>query len=207
MIEECPFFTINWNLLEEPYLSSGYGLDFENAAKSLQKSLVFGGYNGNTLPGFLQSATAVTQDICEQLSLYGQDGGCSINTNFNDVKKSQFNSFIAYLRFRFEKLKQLCNSAVDGRWNQECKKICLRYNFDFLNNVFSFDCDISDSNLIDSFKVEEVFSVETFSGTIYYEFYVKQDVNSGLSEELEQKITETHLVTTEFNEVLSKTRE
>lgn len=205
LIDECPFFTINWNILEEPYQSSGYGLGIENSIQDVQQSLCGSGFNGGNIPEFLQSAIDKSELAKQNLSSWGSSD-CSIETNFDDIKKAHFNSFVSFLRAKFERYKILCNYQIDGRWgNQPCKKIALKYEFDFLNNDFSFTINqLSDSELIDSEKIEEVFNLETFSGSIYYEFYVKPEVICELPDGLIDKINYLYDKT---HEIADKTEE
>lgn len=205
LVDECPFFNINWDWLEEPYQSSGYGLDFEVAAENLEQALYGIGYNGSNLPEFLQQAIDTSADLKTTISGYGSNT-CTINTNFEKVKKAQYYSFVAFLRNKFERYKNLCNYQIDGRWgNQPCKLIELKYEFSFLNNTFEFTINqVSDSELIDSYKVEEEFDVSTFSGSIYYKFYVKPEVVTELPEGLIDKINYLYDKT---HEIADKTEE
>lgn len=205
LVEECPFFNINFDSIPEPYQSSGYGLGFEDAAENLELALSGSGYNGNNLPGFLQEAIDISAILKNTVSGYGSNT-CTINTNFEEVKKAQYYSFVAFLRNKFERYRQLCNYQIDGRWgNQPCKLIELKYEFSFLNNTFQFTINqVSDAELIDSEKIEEAFDVSTFSGSIYYKFYVKPEVVTELPEGLIDKINYLYDKT---REIADKTEE
>ena len=211
LIETCPFFEVNLNNLEEPFQSASYSKGIEEAASVLQQALSpgFQGYNGGTIGEHLQDCMDIAASACASLSQYGSSPGCTINTNFDSVKKAQFYSFVAFLRNKFERYRHLCNYQVDGRWNQSCKKIELKYEFSFLNNIFQSTVnEVTDlqEGLIDSEKIEEAFDVATFSGTIYYRFFVKPEVTATiqLPDGLEDKINYLY---EKGHEILDKTEE
>lgn len=209
LIEECPFFGLNYNHLEEPFASADMARDVETCADNLEQCLSpsRGGYNGGTIGQHLQDCMDIAATAKESLGNYGAYGSCQITTNFDSVKKAQFYSFVAFLRNKFERYRLLCNYQIDGRYNQSCKKLELKYEFSFLNNTFQFTVNqISDAVLIDSEKIEEEFDVSTFSGQIYYKFYVKPEVTATLelSEEFQDKI---NYIFDKTHEILDKTEE
>lgn len=186
LIETCPFFLIDVGEIEEPYKSAGYSKAIEIVASDLQQQLAIGGYNGGTIPEHLQDCLDLTSSIKSILSSAGSSS-CIINTNFEEIQKSQFNSFVAYLRWRFESLKNECNYAHQQLWNFPCKKITITFTFNMASNQYSYTSIIEDSNIVDSLKISEDFDMSSFSGQIQYEYYVKQ--SSGvISPELEEKI-------------------
>lgn len=209
LIEECPFFGINYNHLEEPFSETPY--DVESCADNLEQCLSpsRGGYNGGTIGQHLQDCMDLAATAKESLSQYGSSGGCTINTNFDEIKKVQFHSFVAFLRNKFERYKNLCNYQIQDRYNQSCKKIELKFEFSFINNTFEFTVNtITDleEGFTDSEKIEEEFDVATFSGQIYYKFYVKPEVTATLelSDEFKDKL---NYIFDKTHEILDKTEE
>ena len=187
---QCPWATIAEN--RETYIDPSFSEIFmpQDSLEHIFNCVSTDGYSDNITNLAIQS-----KQLASRIRWWVDEGRSqshNLTTNFEDVRKSQFHSFIAFIKLYFESLKVKINNYNGSTWGASAKKFHCVFSFNFPGNSFNFQIDKSESVVQDGVKIEEVIDVSSFSGQIIYDFFVNSASFGNMDEDLKQKIIQTH---------------
>ena len=183
----CPWITVEEN--RSYYIFPQYdGIGMpQTSLEHIFKSVHPSGYSDN-----VSTLSSQSKYLGEKIRAWvdsGRNQTHNLTTNFDDVKKSQFHSFVSFIKLYFESLKVKIDNFNGPTWGASAIKFHCVFSFDFLSNSFSFDITKSNNDFVqDGVKVKEVVNLSSFSGQIIYDFYINSASFGNINQDLQAKL-------------------